>query len=106
MSALWTKPVFLIGRSGRIHAVATIEEAYTCLTEDWPVSHGPAFLTALDICGKAIDRAEGPDLARHALLEAATEAGVAIQDIGVIDEPDDRPTASQVDIARRIEEDR
>jgi hypothetical protein len=38
MSALWTKPVLLIGRSGQIHVVATTEEAYACLVKDWPVS--------------------------------------------------------------------
>jgi DNA-binding transcriptional ArsR family regulator len=55
---------------------------------------------------EAIDRSEGRRLAQHMHLQAATEADLSIQHIGVVDETDDRLSASEPDVARRIYEDR
>jgi hypothetical protein len=106
MRTSWTDPVLLTGRSGKLWLLATTEDAYNCLTRDWPVSQGSAFLAAVDICSKASEGALGRNLARFALLQAAADAGVATQDGGIIDEMDDGQPASEVEIERRVEEDR
>jgi hypothetical protein len=106
MRTSWTVPVMLIGRSGKFWLLSTTEEAYACLTKDWPVSKGPAFLAALDICSAASGGSLGRNLARFALLQAASEAGVAIQSLDMTDEMDEGQPASEVEIERRVEEDR
>jgi hypothetical protein len=63
-------------------------------------------LAALDICSKASEGALGRNLARFALLQAANEAGVAIQDVRITDEMDEGQSASEGEIERRVEEDR
>jgi hypothetical protein len=106
MRTPWTDPVLLAGRSGKLWLLTTTEDAYNCLTRNWPVSQGTAFLAAVDICSKASEEALGRNLARFALLQAAAEAGVAIQNVQTIDEMDGGQPASEGEIQRRVEEDR
>jgi hypothetical protein len=106
MRTSWTDPVMLIGRSGNFWLLSSTEEAYACLTKDWPASQGPAFLAALDICSGASEGSLGRDLARFALLQAASEAGVAVRSLDITDEVDQGQPASEGEIERRVEEDR
>ena len=106
MRTPWPDPVLLIGRSGKFWLLSTTEEAYACLTRGWPISEGSAFLAALDICSTASAEGLGRNVARFALLQAATEAGVAIQNVGIVDEMDEGQPASEGEIERRVEEDR
>jgi hypothetical protein len=63
-------------------------------------------MAALDICSAASGGSLGRNLARFALLQAASEAGVAIQRLDMTDEMDEGQPASEGEIERRVEEDR
>jgi DNA-binding transcriptional ArsR family regulator len=52
-----------------------------------------------------IGGSEAQSLPRDTLFQAATKAGAATRDLGVIDEIDDQSSASEADTVRQIEED-
>lgn len=106
MQVPWTQPVLLVGRSGQLKLVDTTEKAYRCLTRDWPVSEGPAFFAALEICGKVADGILNSQLSHFAFTQAAMEAGLIVKHAGAEETLDARSLLSKEETERPMEEDR
>lgn len=85
MRTPWDEPVMLAcQKSGQFFLVATTEEAYQCLVSSWPTAAGRAFFAALEICNNVSIGKIDPKIARQAFINAAEEAGIAIQKISVV----------------------
>jgi len=82
MRVAWEEPVVLIRDEGRrFSVITTTEDAYEALISSWPISDGPAFLAALEICNGVSFGASHRNVAREAFINAAKEAGLTMQSI-------------------------
>ena len=80
----WNFPVMIAcPRSGQVYTVATTADALNMLTTTWPVADGKAFVNALEVCEAVTTGTATPEDARTAFLEAADEAKVVYELIGL-----------------------
>jgi hypothetical protein len=76
--------------SGQLFVIATTWEAHEFLTSERPVSSCNAYFAALETCDRVSTGATDRELAKLAFIEAAEEAGIPVNVVGVVDSVEER----------------
>lgn len=66
------------GHAGEVRSVRTADDVWKTLLDDWPLSEGDCFLSALLVCIDVQCGMRAPEDARAAFVAAAVEAGVPL----------------------------
>jgi hypothetical protein len=76
----WTKGVYVSTSPGTYKLIPSTRAAISLLMSLWPTRSGNRYLDALVISQAVMDSRLTPDHARQALLKAAKEAGVEVEE--------------------------
>lgn len=81
MAENWDKPVTLaLEGPGKFTTISNTTEASWAMIEDWPIEDSVLLTRALDTCAAVIEGKQSDEAARQAFIDAAREAGIAIQE--------------------------
>ncbi|MBB3287260.1 MULTISPECIES: DUF982 domain-containing protein [Rhizobium] len=76
----WNNPVIVdLGGAGRYAIITNALDAANCMSDEWPVSGGPAVDEAVLVCLDAVLGKASAEQSRRAFLEAAEEAGLDVR---------------------------
>lgn len=76
----WNNPVIVdLGGAGRYAIITNALDAANCMSDEWPVSGGPAVDEAVLVCLDAVLGRASAEQSRRAFLEAAEEAGLDVR---------------------------
>ncbi len=76
----WNNPVIVdLGGAGRYAITTNALDAANCMSDEWPVSGGPAVDEAVLVCLDAVLGKASAEQSRRAFLEAAEEAGLDVR---------------------------
>ncbi|MGY5803419.1 DUF982 domain-containing protein [Rhizobium hainanense] len=76
----WNNPVIVeLGGAGHFAIITNALDAANCMSEEWPVSSGPAVDEAVLVCLDAVLGKASAEESRKAFLDAAREAGLSVK---------------------------
>ncbi|NTJ65026.1 DUF982 domain-containing protein [Agrobacterium rhizogenes] len=76
----WSNPVIVeLGGAGHFAIITNALDAANCMSEEWPVSGGPAVDEAVLVCLDAVLGKASAEESRKAFLDAAHEAGLSVR---------------------------